>query len=89
MIFNCLAMSSSGWKIEWNATEIRTDVAGLSCKRWISGWGCPKSNSSGRNACRVGGQRFPRMPVAPWQPRRNGWWHAWRNLWAFFHACNF
>jgi len=34
-------MSSIGWKIEWNASGTRADVASLSSKKWNLGWGCP------------------------------------------------
>ena len=40
-ILNCPGMSSIGWKIEWNASETRADVASLSSKKWNLGWGCP------------------------------------------------
>ena len=40
MTINCPEMSSSGWKIEWNASETHADVAGVSSKKWNSSWGC-------------------------------------------------
>ena len=38
-------MSSIGWKIEWNASGTRADVASSSSKKWNLDWGCPKGDN--------------------------------------------